>query len=160
LHQQAGHPVGDGCPSKVCPHVPVYDLDSAAQIPSHVYVKVLPLMHSVTVPSPLHVALVTFPLPPVQVIVPVHGGMHAWSEAGTGFAERSAQLAFRSLFSQSPERTIAANAAWQLGTETEQDAALLHILVAKSSPLLLLHAATSTNAATIGAERMTGIVAG
>ena len=103
----------------------------------------------------------TLPLPPVHVIVPVHGGMHAWSEAGTGFAERSAQLAFRSLFSQSPDRTIAANAAWQLGTEAEHELALLHILVAKSSPPpLLLHAATRRHVTTTGAERMLDILAG
>jgi hypothetical protein len=96
---------------KVCPHVPVYDLDSAAQIPSHVYVKVLPFTHSVTVPSPLHVELVTFALLPVQLIVPVHDGMHASIAGGAGFAVRSAQLAFRNALWQLLERTTAANAA-------------------------------------------------
>lgn len=75
--------------------MPEYFFDSAAQIPSHVYVNVLPFTHSVTVPSPLQVELVTFALLPVQVIVPVHDGMHFSSAGGAGFAVRSAQLAFR-----------------------------------------------------------------
>ena len=59
-------------------------------MPVHVYVSCVPALHSVNVPSELHVADVTLP---VQLMVPEQGGRQFWSDGGTGVAARSVQLA-------------------------------------------------------------------
>lgn len=101
----------------------------------HSNTSVVPLLHSVIVPSVLHT-------PPAAV----HGGKHEDHHEGGFGADRSAQVRLSSICWHDDDSTSALKAPWHSATVVPHDDTFEQNWEANEPPppLLLLHAAAST----------------